>query len=168
MAIHYFKKTQIQNAFFAHGKRVEFEGVEENRGVLAIDDADESKRELLNALTAAANAHKLGVVAITESDYILLKKKPLLRQFVRKSLMQPIRAHKAWNPLDSAHKLPKRTPAQASPSPSNAGKVGAQAAVAGAGRKAPAVRLPAQALNPPGKFKPALKPLQPPVPQVTS
>lgn len=78
MAMQYFRKELVSNPVLVVGKRVEWEILEGNRGVKAIDDSNPANKPELDGLTDLAIKHKLGVVKIDEAEYT--QKKTSLRR----------------------------------------------------------------------------------------
>jgi hypothetical protein len=70
----YFKKVQFGMPFFAGGKRVQFEPLDNNIGVIALTPGGDND-VIRDALHKASEVRKGGVVEITSAQYEELKKK---------------------------------------------------------------------------------------------
>ena len=67
----FFKKELVSNALYLPtGEKIKFEELAGNLGVISTDEP-----RFITELNKSAQAHKHGVVAITETDYAELKKK---------------------------------------------------------------------------------------------
>jgi hypothetical protein len=70
MGTKYFLKEIASNVVTdRNGRPIQFQNIGGDYGVLALDDADVGLEPILTSLTALANQHMRGVVAITEGEY---------------------------------------------------------------------------------------------------
>jgi len=63
----YFRKEIFSNAFYVRGKAAPFEDIGNNQGLLVLDYSADA--DLIAALSQAAEAHRGGIVKISEAEY---------------------------------------------------------------------------------------------------
>lgn len=66
---HFYLKELISNPYIIGGAPVPFEHVDDNRGVIALDDSVLGNSTLITGLDEAAAAGRGGIVKISEADY---------------------------------------------------------------------------------------------------
>lgn len=72
MSTFYFQKELLSNAVVVSGKRVQFEPLDGNRGVIQLDS--DKDKPLVEGLMHLANQHRAGVVLINQAQYDEKKK----------------------------------------------------------------------------------------------
>lgn len=90
----YFRKELVSMPFFAAGKRVPFEVLSQNSGVIALDASVPENTPIIEALETAAKARRGGIVILPdEQSYLDLKKKrsPVLKKSEPERKQQKLR-----------------------------------------------------------------------------
>lgn len=83
MSVFYFKKELVSNSCVVSGKRVPFEPLDGNRGVIQLNS--DTDKATVEGLMHLASQHRAGIVQVTQAEYESLKKKhPISAQSVRK------------------------------------------------------------------------------------
>lgn len=124
----YFFKELYSNSWFIGGKAVEFEQIDQNRGVLALDATD----PLVSGLDQAAHDQVGGIVKISQEEY---EKKRLLHPFKQKDPDRLQVAPRADQPRGKAFRPPP--PQQSPESPAQLADQNAPPAAPAAGSEVP-------------------------------
>lgn len=104
----YFKKTIASTPFFANGKRIPFELLNGNIGVIALDISAE--HETIVALDKAVMERRGGVTKLQPEEYESIKKKAGLKQLERRPNRAPLQVFKPLLPVDRKSKSQGNNP----------------------------------------------------------